>query len=130
MIVADSSAFVAIMLDEPERDAFVDLISTSERVLVSTMSVVETRMVLQNRRGDVPVKRFNAMLSLANIEIIAPDLALADIAHTAFVRFGKGSGHPAQLNFGDLFSYALAKQRGVPLLFKGDDFARTDVARA
>ena len=130
MIVADSSAFVAIMLDEPERDAFVDLISTSDRVLVSTMSVVETRMVLQNRRGDVPVKRFNAMLSLANIEIVAPDLALADIAHTAFVTYGKGSGHPAQLNFGDLFSYALAKQRGVPLLFKGDDFARTDVMQA
>ena len=130
MIVADSSAFVAIMLDEPERDSFVDMISASERVLVSTMSVVETRMVLQNRRGDVPVKRFNAMLSLANIEIVAPDLALADIAHTAFVTYGKGSGHPAQLNFGDLFSYALAKQRGVPLLFKGDDFARTDVMQA
>ena len=130
MIVVDTSAIVAIVFDEPERVIFVDIIERADKALVSTASIVEARLVVHGRRGQRGVILLDDLLRLPAFEAVAPDSAQADAAYGAFVAFGKGSGHLANLNFGDLFSYALAKVKGLPLLYKGDDFAQTDVASA
>lgn len=130
MIVADTSALVAVVFGEPERGVFVRRMEQAERVLVSTVSVVETRMVVWGRRGQRGVLLLDELFRLPMIEVAAVGAAERDAAYAAFVLYGRGSGHPAALNFGDVFSYALAKLRGWPLLFKGDDFARTDIRSA
>src|SRR3982074_348817 len=130
MIVVDTSAIVAIALGEPERDAFSQIIQRAHRALISTVSVVEARMVLHGRRGQRAVILLDDLLRLPMFDTIAPGPAEADAAYAAFVSYGKDSGHSAALNFGDVFSYALAKVRGLPLLFKGDDFSQTDIASA
>jgi ribonuclease VapC len=130
MIVADTSALIAIILDEPERDRFTASIAAADRVGISVATVVEARLVLHRRGGAKLTKAIDLLLSSNRFEVVAVDADQADIAHAAFVTYGKGTGHPAGLNFGDLFSYALAKARAVPLLYKGDDFARTDIAAA
>lgn len=130
MIVAVTSALVANVFGEPERGAFVRRMEQAQRVLVSALSAVETRMVLSGRRGQRGVTLLDELFRLPMIELAAVGVAEADAAYAAFVLYGRGSGHPAALNFGDLFSYALAKLRGLPLLFKGDDFARTDIRAA
>lgn len=130
MIVVDTSALAAILFAEPERADFVDRIMDAERALISTVSVVEARMVVCGRRGPRAVVLLDDLLRLSSFEIVPPGPAEMDAAYAAFVAYGKGSGHPAGLNFGDLFSYALAKVRGLPLLFKGGDFSETDIVRA
>ncbi len=130
MIVADTSAIIAIVFAEPEREAFIEVIRREQRVLVSTVSVVEARMVVHGRRGERAVVLVDDLLRLPMFELIPPGIAEMDAAYAAFVAFGKGSGHPAALNFGDVFGYALAKVRGLPLLYKGADFSETDIASA
>jgi ribonuclease VapC len=130
MIVVDTSALVAIAFAEPERDAFLHTIKLAGKALVSTAAVVETRMVVHGRRGQRAVILMDDLLRLPMFELVAPGQPEAEAAYAAFVAYGKGSGHPAALNFGDVFSYALAKVRGLPLLYKGDDFAQTDIASA
>ena len=130
MIVVDTSAIVAMAFAEPERDAFARAIQQADKALISTVSVVEARMVVHGRRGQRAVVLLDDLLRLPAFEFVAPGLAEMDAAYSAFVAFGKDSGHPAGLNFGDVFSYALAKVRGLPLLYKGDDFAQTDVVSA
>lgn len=139
-MVVDASALVAIMADEPEREAFVETINTAAEVLVSAASLLQTRIVLASRIGPgghaSPAHIDSMTVSLdrfleqghAAVEAVTP--RLADVAFDAFRRFGKGTGHAAQLNFGDCFSYALAKHLDVPLLFKGGDFAQTDIRAA
>ena len=130
MIVVDISALVAIVFGEPEREVFVRAIQQADRALISTVSVVEARMVVHGRRGQRGVVLLDDILRLPAFELVAPSRAEADAAYAAFVAFGRGSGHPASLNFGDVFSYALAKVRALPLLYKGADFAQTDVLSA
>jgi ribonuclease VapC len=130
VIVADTSAIIAIVFAEPERAAFIDVIRRAPRVLVSTVSVVEARMVVHGRRGERAVVLVDDLLRLPMFELIPPGIAEMDAAYAAFVAFGKGSGHPAALNFGDVFGYALAKVRGLPLLYTGADFSETDIASA
>lgn len=130
MIVVDTSALVAIIFAEPERDVFVRRIVESDRTLISTVSVVEARMVVHGRRGQRAVVLLDDLLRLPGFEVVPPSLAEMDAAYAAFVAYGKGSGHAAGLNFGDLFGYALAKVRGLPLLFKGNDFSETDIVPA
>ena len=130
MIVADTSAIVAIAFAEPERAAFVQALEGADRVLISTVSVVEARMVVHGRRGQRAVVLVDDLVRLPMFELVAPGPAEVDAAYAAFVAFGKGSGHAAGLDFGDVFSYALAKVRGLPLLYKGDDFSETDIASA
>ncbi len=130
MIVADSSAIVAITFGEPEREQFVNIIKQAGKVLISTVSVVESRMVVHGRRGERAVVLLDDLLRLPEFEAVPPGIKEMDAAYAAFIAFGKGSGHPAALNFGDVFSYALAKVRGLPLLYKGDDFAQTDIQTA
>lgn len=130
MIVADTSAIVAIALNEPERPAFRAAILQAGAVLVSTASVLETRMVLYGRRGPRAVVLADDLFRLPIFQIVPPGPAELEAAYGAFVVFGKGSSHPARLNYGDLFSYALAKVRGLKLLFKGADFSETDIVPA
>ena len=87
-------------------------------------------MVVQGRRGQRAVVLLDDLLRLPVFELVPPAVAEMNAAFAAFIAYGKGSGHPASLNFGDVFSYALAKVRHLPLLFKGDDFSKTDIARA
>jgi len=130
MIAVDTSAIVAIALAEPERAAFRQAIMQARKALISTASVIEVKMVLYSRRGPRAVVLADDMLRLPMFEVTPPGPADLDAAFAAFVAFGKGSTHPAALNFGDLFSYALAKVRNLPLLFKGDDFSETDIRPA
>lgn len=130
MIAVDTSALVAIALGEPERAGFLRAIQRARRVLISAVSVIETKMVVYGRRGPRAVVLVEDMFRLPMFEIVPPGPADVEAAFGAFVVFGKGSGHPAALNFGDLFGYALAKVRGVPLLFKGNDFSETDIPPA
>lgn len=130
MIAVDTSAIVAIALNEPERAAFRQAILQARKALISTASVIEVKMVLYSRRGPRAVVLADDMLRLPMFEVTPPGPADLDAAFAAFVAFGKGSTHPAALNFGDLFSYALAKVRNLPLLFKGDDFSETDIRPA
>jgi len=130
VIAVDTSAIVAIVFGEPEREVFVATVQRADQALISTASVVETRMVVHGRRGERGVVLLDDLLRLPTFEIVSPGAAEMDAAYQAFVAYGKGSGHPAGLNFGDLFSYALAKVRGLPLLYKGEDFAQTDIVSA
>jgi ribonuclease VapC len=125
----DTSAVLAILQDEAERNEFVSLIEQASRRLISTVSVLEAAMVLEGRKGDDAGADLDLFLQRASIETVAFDREQLEAARTAFRRFGKGR-HAAGLNFGDCASYALARWSGEPLLFKGTDFAATDVARA
>ncbi len=129
-IAVDTSAVVAVAFGEPEREAFLRVVLSVETAWISSVSVVEARMVAYGRRGPRAVVLLDDLLRLPPFVIAAPDRADIEAAHGAFLAFGKGSGHSAGLNFGDIFSYALAKVRNVALLYKGDDFAQTDIRSA
>jgi ribonuclease VapC len=125
-MVIDSSALVAIFLAEPERSIYLELIENAEVRLISAVNVFETGMVLEARRGEAIGREFDLFVTRAHLQIVPFDADQAVIARQAFRRFGKGR-HPAALNFGDCFSYALARLSGEPLLAKGNDFAQTDI---
>jgi ribonuclease VapC len=126
-IVLDTSAIIAILRNEPEKDRFVDAILAASPRLMSAVSLQEAGIVIAGHQGDEALwEPLDALLARLDVEIVAHDAALARIARMAFLRFGKGR-HPARLNFGDCASYALAKAHGVPLLFKGGGFAQTDI---
>ncbi len=127
MIAVDTSAVIAIAFNEPERNSFVDYILASKRALLSAPSLVEIRIVVRSRSNEQAINFIDDFLSMPIFEIVAVDKAMADAATRAYVNFGKGTSHPAQLNYGDVFSYALAKTRDIPLLFKGEDFSKTDI---
>jgi ribonuclease VapC len=124
----DTSAVLAILQDEAERTEFVSLIEQSSRRVISAVSVLETAMVLEGRKGDDAGSDLDLFLQRASIETVAFDPEQLLVARTAFRRFGKGR-HAAGLSFGDCASYALAQWSGEPLLFKGSDFSATDVPR-
>ena len=129
-IVIDTSAIVAILRGEPEKDRFVDAILAASPRLMSAVSLQEAGMVVAGRFGDGAAwEPLAALLARMDIEIVAHDAALARIAREAFLNFGK-SRHPARLNFGDCAAYALAVSNNLPLLFKGEDFTRTGVVAA
>jgi len=126
----DTSAIVAILRNEPEKDRFVDAILAASNRFLSAVSLQELGMVVAGRHGDDRTwEPLDALLARLNLEIVAHDANLARIARAAFLRFGKGR-HPARLNFGDCATYALAKANNLALLFKGDDFTKTDIAVA
>ncbi len=130
MIVVDTSALVAVIFDEPERARFRAIIQRAEKVLIGVPTALETKMVVHGRRGERAVVLVDDLLRQPPFELVAPGPAELAAAYAAFVAYGKGSGHPAGLNYGDVFSYALAKVRGLPLLYKGNDFAQTDIRSA
>lgn len=124
----DTSAILAILFDEPERAALVDMIESDAERVMSAVSVLEAAMVLEGRGGDDRGTDLDLFLKRASIKIVPFDQEQLTLARRAFRRFGKGR-HRAGLNFGDCAAYALAQCSGEPLLFKGDDFAATDVMR-
>jgi ribonuclease VapC len=128
-MVIDTSALVAILQDEPERHAFNEAIEAAGHCLLSAASLVEVSMVVESRFGPDGVRTLDLFLSKAGIEVVPVDEGQAVLARLAFRHYGRGR-HPAGLNFGDCFSYALARARGEPLLFKGKDFSRTDLIRS
>jgi ribonuclease VapC len=130
VIVVDTSAIIAIQLAEPEREEFLTIIAQAGVSLISSGTLLEARMVLGGRRGQESVFQMNAFLSSKFFQIVPPGSDEMEAAYQAFIVYGKGNGHPASLNFGDLFAYALAKTRGLPLLFKGNDFSQTDIRDA
>jgi len=128
-LVVDSSAIVAILTDEAEAPAFSDLLDKRPVNYCSAVTFVETFMVLTSRIASISVADLaNALQTLA-IEQRPVDHQQSALAAEAFLRFGKGR-HPAKLNLGDCFSYALAKSLQAPLLYKGEDFGRTDIVSA
>lgn len=128
-MVIDTSALLAILLDEPERLAFTVAIDQADTKRLSVAGFVEASMVLEARIGAEGARDLDDFLTLAGIEVEPVTVEQGRFAARAFARFGKGR-HAAGLNFGDCFAYALAKEVDEPLLFKGDDFAKTDVSRA
>lgn len=130
MIVIDTSAIAAVLFDEPEADRFLAAMRGAGHIVISTATVLEARMVTYGRYGHRGTVLFDDLLSTGIFELVPPDEQTTDIAFGAFIAYGKGSGHPASLNFGDVFSYALAKSRNLPLLFKGEDFSKTDIRPA
>ena len=124
-MVIDTSALMAMFLDEPECALFEDLILKDMVRMISAVTAFETGMVVQIRLGAAGAQAFDRFLVRSGIEIVPVDGDLARQALAAWRKYGKGR-HPASLNFGDCFSYALAKSTGEPLLAKGDDFPRTD----
>jgi ribonuclease VapC len=126
-MIIDTSALAAIFFAEPERRLFLTAITAAETRLLSAASVVETGIVLEGRQGEAAGREFDLFVVRANLQIVPVDAEQAELARSAWRKFGKGR-HPAALNYGDCFSYALAKSTGDPLLAKGTDFALTDIA--
>lgn len=129
-MIVDTSALIAILRDEPEAAEMAHAIAAATVCCMSAASYVEVGAVIDSARDPIASRRYDELLQAANIIIAPVSETQARLARQAYRDFGKGSGHPARLNFGDCFSYALAKDCGEPLLFKGDDFMHTDVARA
>ncbi len=125
-MVIDTSAIVAIALDEPDAAQLEGRIADDPVRLISAATVVETTIVLETRLGDAGGREFDLWLLKIGAEIVPVDAEQADAARRAWRRYGKGR-HAAALNYGDCFSYALALTRSEPLLFMGEDFAKTDV---
>src|SRR5262249_41882359 len=128
-MVIDTSAIVAILLDEPERSEFGRLIAADDVRLISAVTRVEAAFVIEGRRGEAGRSRLARFFQLTEAEIVSVTPEQAELAVDAFRRFGKGR-HPVGLNIGDCFPYALAKSTGEALLFKGDDFSQTDIVAA
>jgi ribonuclease VapC len=128
-MVIDTSAIMAILLFEAEARSFADAIMTAAARRVSTGTLLELEIVANVRRGRIGLPDVDDFLEKAQIEIVPFDREQARFARGAYRRYGRGN-HRAGLNFGDCFAYALAKATGEPLLFKGADFAHTDVVSA
>ena len=130
MIVIDTSAVVAIFRQESDAAGHARAIAADDQPLISAANVLETAMVLRGLKKVAPDQAerwLDEFLQVAGIEIASVTPDQTRLARKAHIRFGKGGGHSAQLNFGDCFAYALAQAVDAPLLFKGDDFGRTDV---
>ena len=129
MIVVDTSALAAILFAEVDRERHLRTLRGSARTSMAAAGHLELSIVVLKRFGPAGIDQADKLLSHLKIEVAPVDLDLARLARDAFLRFGRGR-HPAGLNFGDCFSYALARARGEPLLFKGDDFRLTDIEAA
>src|SRR3990170_3643101 len=129
-MIIDASALVAILRDEPDARTFAEAIEAASGRRISAATYVEVGAVIDGARDPVASRRVDELLQAAHIVISPVTEDQARIARNAYRDFGKGSGHPAALNLGDCFAYALAKAVGEPLLFKGDGFRQTDVEGA
>jgi ribonuclease VapC len=128
-VILDSSAVLAIVFGEPGFEVFASIIAKTVSCSISAATLVETVIVAESRGGDRGVRHTDSLFRNVNVSIQPVTAEQAYIACQAFSTFGRGR-HPAGLNFGDCFSYALAKSTGEPLLFKGDDFRKSDILSA
>jgi ribonuclease VapC len=129
-MVLDTSAIIAAIANEPDGRRYRTAMDEADSLLISTVTLFETKVVLFARLGSQAVDLFEELVEKAGIVVVSFDDDMAKAAFAAYRRFGKGQGHPAQLNIVDCAAYALAQARSQPLLFKGADFARTDVLAA
>jgi ribonuclease VapC len=126
-MIIDSSAIIAILRAEPDAPAFAHAIAAATERRLSAVNFVESAAIIDASRDPIASRRFDDFMQEAGIAVEPVTESQARIAREAYRDFGKGSGHPAKLNFGDCFAYALAKALREPLLYKGEDFSRTDV---
>jgi len=129
-MVIDSSALIALLLAEPETAEFVAAIAAASNRLAGAPSYLETAIVISARSGPEAQEKLDRLLADLSVTIVPFTRDQAVLAIAAYQRYGKGGGHPAGLNFGDCFTYALAKVTGEPVLFKGNDFSQTDLETA
>jgi ribonuclease VapC len=129
-VIIDTSAIIAVLRDERDAVFFARAIADATTRRISAVNFVESAVVIDASRDPIATRRFDDFMKEASILIEPVTAQQAQIARAAYRDFGKGSGHPARLNFGDCFAYALAKESSAPLLFKGKDFAQTDIAVA
>lgn len=129
-MIVDTSAVIAVLFQEPEAQRFSNLIAQTPDCRISAANYVEAAIVLDGSRNPIVSRHLDQFLRDGGIVIEPVSVVQAKIARDAYRDFGKGSGHPAQLNFGDCFAYALAKDTSDLLLFKGNDFSSTDVTPA
>ena len=127
-MVLDTSALLALLLDEPEAEDFRAAVEEDTTRLVSAATLLETALVIEARKGERGGQELDTLIQKAEVLVVPVDAEHVFEARRAYRRFGKGR-HAAGLNFGDVFAYALARTAGEPLLFKGDGFAKTDVGR-
>ncbi len=130
MIAIDSSALIAILQSEPERAMFASIIAHASQKFICAVTFLEAGMIAYSRRGQAGLEALSDIVADAEIEIVPFDAPLARLALEAFERYGKGNHSKARLNLGDCAAYALAKSKNLPLLYKGTDFASTDIASA
>jgi len=128
-VIIDTSAILAVLLAEPDAKHYATAIATASPRRMSAVALLEAAMVIESRGGTEAGLELDAFLRQAGVELMPVTREQTDAARRGWRRFGKGN-HPAALNFGDCFAYALAKTHGEPLLFKGDDFSGTDVEKA
>lgn len=128
-MVVDTSALCAVLFGEPGRDALIAKLASSPPEVISSGSVIEAGTVVEARLGEAGGRELDLLLHRAGVDVVTVDADQAELARAGWRRFGKGR-HRAGLNVGDLFGYALARTRGEPLLFVGDDFTETDVEPA
>ena len=125
-MVIDTSALIAILLGEPDAEAFAVAIANDPRRLISSFSALEVSIVIESKKGEAGGRELDLLMHRSQIQIVSMDSDQAELARIAWRNYGKGR-HPAGLNIGDCCSYALSKFSGEPLLFKGDDFSKTDL---
>lgn len=126
-MIVDTSALIALLRAEPEAEALAQLLRSAPRRLLSAATYVELAAVVDGRGDPVLSGALDAWLAAWRIEVVPLSVAQGRVARDAYRRFGRGTGHPAKLNLGDCFAYALARDLGEPLLFRGADFALTDI---
>lgn len=129
-MIIDTSALIAILQSEPTASAIVDSIEAEPAPAISAATLLEASVVADGSGDPVRSARFDALIASIEPEVVPVSRDQVRLARQAYRSYGRGSGHPARLNFGDCFSYALASERGEPLLFVGDDFAKTDLLSA
>jgi ribonuclease VapC len=129
-MIVDSSAIVAILRGEPEQDAFSAVLEAAPSVRISAATWFETAIVVDSRKEPGLSRKLDDLIERSQLVIEPVTVEQARIARQAYRDYGRGSGHPANLNFGDCFSYALARDKREPILFKGDDFIHTDLMPA
>ena len=125
-MVIDTSALLAVLLQEPDASRVAQAIETGSPRLLSAASLLEASIVIESRKGEAGGRELDLLIYRGGIEVVGVDQDQAETARAAWRRFDKGR-HPAGLNYGDCFAYALAKSRHLPLLFRGDDFSQTDI---
>ena len=130
MIVIDTSVLIAILKSEPDAEFLIDCMAAASERHVSAGSILECGIVVGARYGDAGLEAMRELCLGLSLDTVSVDAEQSRAGYEAFRRYGRGSGHPAKLNFGDCFAYALAKTRNLPLLFKGDDFVHTDIQPA
>jgi ribonuclease VapC len=129
-MILDASAVIAILRQEKGAKDFASVIENDPVRLISAVNYVEAAVVVDGERNPLASQRFDDLMRIAGIEIVPVTEAQAKIARQAYRDFGRGSGHPAMLNFGDCFAFALAAESGEPILYQGEEFAKAGIRRA